>query len=109
MSKNRLIRLTEQDLHNIIVECANRILNEQNSVGIYYRGGNLKENGFIWLTPQDYYAKEYAKEMVNPIIWKFEISTIVKGKRISPLPFFALLHIKIILIFSILFLFFYKK
>lgn len=26
---NRLIRFTEQDIHDIIIECTNRILNEQ--------------------------------------------------------------------------------
>ncbi len=81
---NRLIRLTEQDIHDIIIECANRILNEQSSVEIYYHGGNLKENGFIWLTPQDYYAKEYAKEMANPAIYEFKIDE----SKIKPISIF---------------------
>ena len=86
---NRLIRLTEQDLHNIIIKCANRILDEQNSVETYYRGGKLKDNGFIWLTPQDYYAKEYAKEMANPTIWKFEIDE----SKIKPISIFDIENI----------------
>lgn len=87
---NRLIRLTEQDIHDIIIECTNRILNEQSSVEkIYYRGGNLKENGFIWLTPQDYYAKEYAKEMANPTIYEFKIDE----SKIKPISIFDIENI----------------
>ena len=89
MDKNRLIRITEQDLHTIIIECTNRILNEQNCVETYYRGGDLRDNGFMWLTPQNYYAKEYAKEMVNPTIWEFKIDE----SKIKPISIFDIENI----------------
>lgn len=52
---------------------------EENSTNIetYYHGGNLKDNLWhnhvLWLTPQDYYAKEYAEEQNSPLIWEIKI------------------------------------
>ena len=73
----RLIRLTESDLHRIVKESVKRALNEQSCVETYYHGGDLKDDlfysGVMWLTPQDYYAKEYSKDRNNPTIWEIKI------------------------------------
>lgn len=75
--KATVIRLTKSDLHRIVKESVNRILNEQRCIETYYHGGNLKDdlyyNGVLWLTPQDYYAKEYAKDSKEPTIWEVKI------------------------------------
>ena len=69
----RLIKLTESDIRNIIKETYEKILKGS----LYYHGGDLNDdmwhNGLLWLTPQDYYAKEYAKENNEPIIYKIYI------------------------------------
>lgn len=45
---------------------------------IYYHGGNLKDElfhkGVLWLADEPSYAKEYARENNNPVIWKVVIN-----------------------------------
>lgn len=45
---------------------------------IYYHGGNLKNelfhNGVLWLADEPSYAKEYAKENNDPVVWKVVIN-----------------------------------
>lgn len=70
------MKITAKDLRKMIREA----LNESLSTEIYYHGGdashNLWHNGVLWLTPQDYYAKTYAKDPHNkkPIIYKIKIN-----------------------------------
>lgn len=74
------IQLTSSRLHAIIKESIEHVLNENNNQDIetYYHGGSLKDDlyysGVLWLTPQVYYAKEYAKDSEEPVIWEVQVN-----------------------------------
>ena len=73
-----IVRLNEAQLKKIIIENIKKVLKERgNSIGIYYHGGDLKDNlwyhGVLWLTPQDYYAKIYAEKKGKPTVWEIKV------------------------------------
>jgi hypothetical protein len=68
----------EEKLSRIIDEIINEVEERSGNIGTYYHGGDISHdlwyNGVLWLTPEDYYAKEYAKIRKNPVIYEIKVN-----------------------------------
>ena len=76
-NKKRKKNGLDERLTRTIDEIINEVEERSGNIGTYYHGGDISDdlwyNGVLWLTPEDYYAKEYAKIRKKPVIYEIKV------------------------------------